>query len=127
MSFEAEIAALTDIASGQTLAEAGHADRHNQANAALRALADFVDDAGPVTSVNGESGVVVLTAADVQAVPQASGIQYREYNGSAWPVRGTVPTGTVVMWIKRTAADPDPPINATYALAGVDIALLAQA
>lgn len=126
MSFpQAEIDALTDITGGQTLAEAGHADRHNQANAAIRAIGEFVDQEGPVTSVNGETGVVDLDAADVGAVPEDGGIQHRTYDGG-WPVRGTVPSGTVVMWIKRDPNDPDPPIDGTYALDGVDIALLAQ-
>jgi hypothetical protein len=31
------------------------------------------------------------------------------------------------MWVKRDPSDPDPNIDGTYALAGVDIALLAQA
>ena len=129
-SYTAAVDALVDVTAGQTLADAGgdgHAEVENRQNQAARDIAAFLDTGGPVTSVNGLSGIVVLGAAAVDAVPEAFGIQYREYDGAAWPVRGTVPTGTVVMWIKRTAADPDPPINATYALANVDIALLAQA
>ena len=129
MSFEAEIAALTDVTAGQTLAEAGgdgHAAVENNQNAALRAVANFLDTGSPVTSVNGDTGAVTLDAADVDAVPETAGIQYRTWN-DGWPVRGTVPAGTIVMWIKRDPANPDPPIDATYALDGVDIALLAQA
>ena len=125
---QAQIDALSDVSPGQTLAEAGgigHSAVENNQNAALRALAEFVDAEGPVTSVNGETGVVTLDAADVGAVPESAGIQYRQYDGG-WPVRGTVPAGTIVMWVKRNPNDPDPPIDGTYALDGVDIALLAQ-
>ena len=130
-TYDTEIAALADVTSGQTLAEAGgvgHAAVENRQNAAARALAAYLDSLGASTvlSINGETGTVTLTAADVDAVPESAGIQYREYDGG-WPVRGTVPAGTVVMWIKRTAADPDPLVGGSYALDGVDIALLAQA
>ena len=130
MSYDSEIAALADVTSGQTLAEAGgvgHAAVENRQNAALRKLAEFLDGAeSPVLSVNSQTGAVTLTFSDVQAVPETAGIQYREYDGG-WPLRGDVPAGTIVMWIKRDPANPDPPIDATYALANVDIALLAQA
>lgn len=129
MSYAAEIAALVDVTSGQTLAEAGgagHAAVENRQNAALRGISTFLDTGSPVTSVNGATAAVTLDADDVGAVPEAAGIQYRQYS-SGWPVRGTVPAGTVVMWIKRSAAYPDPPVDETYALSGVDIALLAQA
>ena len=129
MSYDTEIAALADVTSGQTLAEAGgvgHAAVENRQNAALRKLAEFLDGAeSPVLSVNSQTGAVTLTFSDVQAVPETAGIQYREYDGG-WPVRGTVPAGTIVMWVKRNPNDPDPPIDGTYALDGVDIALLAQ-
>lgn len=131
-SYTAAVDALTDVTAGQTLAEAGgdgHAAVENRQNAAARELAAFLDGAefpeSPVLSVNGETGAVVLTASDVDAVPETAGFQYRSYN-EGWPVRGTVPAGTIVMWIKRTAADPDPPVGGSYALDGVDIALLAQ-
>ena len=42
-SYDSAVAALTSIAAGQTLAEAGHADRHNQGNAASEALAAYLD------------------------------------------------------------------------------------
>ena len=131
-TYDTEIAALADVTAGQTLAEAGgvgHAAVENRQNDAARALAAYLDSLGASTvlSINGETGTVTLTAADVDAVPESAGIQYREYDGGAWPVRGTVPAGTVVIWLKRDVADPDPPINATYALTGVDLALLAQA
>ena len=126
---QAQIDALSDVSPGQTLAEAGgigHSAVENNQNAALRALAEFVDAEGPVTSVNGETGAVTLDADDVAAVPAASGFVYREYDGG-WPERGTVPSGTIVCWIKRNPADPDPTIGGTGAADGVDIALLAQA
>lgn len=129
-TYTAAIAALTDITAGQTLADAGHAARHNEGNEASRELAAFLDvlAAATVTTVNGASGAVTLAAADVGAVPDTAGIVYREYDPvTGWPERGTVASGTIVMWVKRTAADPDPTIDATYALAGVDIGLLAQA
>ena len=60
-----------------------------------------------------------------QGIP---GFVWREYDsvGETWPVRGTVPAGTVVLWLKRNASYPDPPINGSYALAGVDVVLLAE-
>ena len=130
-TYDTEIAALADVTAGQTLAEAGgvgHAEVENRQNAAARALATWADGIGAasVTSVNTETGDVVLAASDVNAVPESAGIVYREYD-AGWPVRGSVPTGTIVCWIKRDSADPDPPIDGTYALSGVDIALLAQA
>ena len=130
-TYDTEIAALADVTPGQTLAEAGgvgHSEVENRQNAAARALAAYLDSLGAsaVLSINGETGAVVLTASDVDAVPETAGFQYRSYN-AGWPVRGTVPAGTIVMWIKRTAADPDPPVGGSYALDGVDIALLAQA
>ena len=129
-SYTAAVDALTDVTAGQTLAEAGgdgHATVENRQNQAARELAAFLDGAeSPVLSVNTQTGAVVLTASDVDAVPETAGFQYRSYN-AGWPVRGTVPAGTIVMWIKRTAADPDPPVGGSYALDGVDIALLAQA
>lgn len=52
------------------------------------------------------------------SVQQADGIVYvRRYSSGAWPVRGTVPTSSVVEWIGPTP----PPIDGTYALTGVDI------
>lgn len=76
----------------------------------------------------GGSDEITLSAADVGAVPAAFGIQTREYDsGTGWPVRGSVPSGTIVLWIKRSASDPNPPLDGTYALDGTDIALLAQA
>ena len=42
-SYDSAVAALTSIGAGQTLAEAGHADRHNQGNAASEALAAYLD------------------------------------------------------------------------------------
>ena len=128
-SYTAAVDALTDVTAGQTLAEAGgdgHATVENRQNQAARELAAFLDGAeSPVLSVNTQTGAVVLTFSDVQAVPETAGIQYREYDGG-WPVRGTVPAGTIVMWVKRNPNDPDPPIDDTYALDGVDVALLAQ-
>ena len=100
-TYDTEIAALQDVTSGQTLAEAGgvgHAAVENRQNAAARALAAYLN---------------------------SGDIQYREYD-AGWPLRGDLPDGTLVMWIKRDPNDPDPPINADYALTGVDIALLAQ-
>ena len=132
-SYTAAITALVDVTAGQTLAEAGgdgHAAVENRQNAAVRDVATYLDGLGAaaVTTVNGVSGAVTLTAADVDAVPESAGIVYREYDAvTGWPARGTVASGTIVMWLKRTAADPDPLIDATYALAGVDIGLLAQA
>ena len=128
-SYTAAVDALTDVTAGQTLAEAGgdgHATVENRQNQAARELAAFLDGAeSPVLSVNTQTGAVTLTFSDVQAVPESAGIQYREYDGG-WPVRGTVPAGTIVMWVKRNPNDPDPPIDGTYALDGVDVALLAQ-
>jgi hypothetical protein len=51
MSYSAEIAALTDITSGQTLAEAGHAARHNELNDAARALAGRLDMLGTAAAL----------------------------------------------------------------------------
>lgn len=57
----------------------------------------------------------------------AGQVQVRSPAAGEWPVRGTVPTGTIVLWIKRDADDPDPSIDATYMLAGTDILLKATA
>ena len=49
MSYDSEIAALADVTSGQTLAEAGgvgHAAVENRQNAALRELAAYLDVRG---------------------------------------------------------------------------------
>jgi len=61
-------------------------------------------------------------------VPSASGLEYREYDSvTGWPVRGSVPSGTIVVWVSRDSSSGAPTVDGTYALAGVDIALLAQA
>ena len=43
MTYRDEADALTDITGAQTLAAAGHAARHNEANSAIQALADAAD------------------------------------------------------------------------------------
>lgn len=113
-----------------------HHDPDTLANLNTKISDATLDDAGDARTPTahatshepGGSDEITLTAADVGAVPAAFGIQTREYDsGTGWPVRGTVPVGTIVCWIKRDAAAPNPPLDGTYALAGTDIALLAQA
>ena len=112
-----------------------HHDPDTLANLNTKISDATLDDAGDARTPTahatshepGGSDEITLTAADVGAVPAAFGIQTREYDSvTGWPVRGAVPAGTIVMWIKRDPNDPDPPVDASYALNDVDIALLAQ-
>jgi hypothetical protein len=60
-----------------------------------------------------------------KVIPPTNRFQYRLYN-NGWPVRGTVPTGTIVVWIKTNPAEPNPTVGGNY-MAANDLALLAQA
>lgn len=60
-------------------------------------------------------------ADDSAVVHQTDSIPYvRRYSSGVWPVRGTIPAGSIAQWIGPTA----PPIDGTYALAGVDTYLV---
>ena len=112
MSYAAEIAALTDITAGQTLAEAGHADRHNQANDALRALADAVSDGLDFALPPQTALTIVQTAAGTwsgDAPSRAAGvnpIEFRGWTDPADPVNGiTTPANinTADVWTQVVA------------------------
>ena len=64
-SYDSAVAALTSIAAGQTLAEAGHADRHNQGNAASEALAAYLDALEAAAPTANVGLVLVETAVGV--------------------------------------------------------------
>jgi hypothetical protein len=56
---------------------------------------------------------------DVAAV----GIVVREYSGSAWEARGTLPAGTTVLWVNRYD-DTEPASGGSGYVVGTDIILL---
>ena len=64
-SYDSAVAALTSIGAGQTLAEAGHADRHNQGNAASEALAAYLDALEAAAPTANVGLVLVETAVGV--------------------------------------------------------------
>ena len=92
MSYAAEIAALTDITAGQTLAEAGHANRHNQANDALRALATALDGELNVT-LPPQAGLTIIETAtgtwSGDAPVRTAGVNPIEFRGWSDPADAT--------------------------------------
>lgn len=97
MSYDVEIAALTDITAGQTLAEAGHAARHNESNDAARALADRLDMLGTA------AGLVIV-----------------ELSGGGWSA--DAPAGRVdgqfpITFVPADPAAPSDPGDATVGIA----------
>lgn len=85
-----------------------------------------------VSSIGAQVGQVVAVSAVTDGAPTfaltggTGQVQVRQFSG-AWPVRGVLPAGTVVIWVKRVSTDPDPSIDSTFMLAGVDILLSATA
>lgn len=68
--------------------------------------------------VSGPQAIALsFKADDASVVHQSDQIVYsRRYSSGVWPVRGSVPAGSSVQWLGPSA----PPIDGTYALAGVD-------
>jgi hypothetical protein len=80
--------------------------------------AKYTKPVGGITSADMSAPVVGALNNANTAVQETEAITYvRRYTSGAWPVRGDVPSSSIVMWIGPTP----PPINATYALAGVDL------
>ena len=101
-TYDSEITELTDIQSGWTLAQANHAKRHNDKNAALRALAGHLDglqDAHPQANVG-------LTIVEVTA-----GV----WSGDAPPNRSN---GANPVWF--IPLDPANPTNPSDPTDGID-------
>lgn len=118
----------TTIASG----DSGHADKHNAANAAIRAivaagipsvLADLTDGAALKTSVDANTTAIgtkvdaPYVAQEIAKIPASGGSSsnavYADVDGT-YPLRATVTasTSTPVLWV-----GPTPPSTATgYAL-----------
>lgn len=72
------------------------------------------------TPSSGDNDTSIATTAFVhsEAVLQTAALIYtRRYASGAWPVRGTVPSNSIVEWVGPTP----PPIDGTYALTGVDL------
>jgi hypothetical protein len=80
--------------------------------------AKYTKPAGGITSADLSGPVVgALNNANSAVQSDESLIYTRRYSSGAWPVRGAIPTGSIVEWIGPTP----PPIDSTYALAGVDL------
>jgi hypothetical protein len=68
-----------------------------------------------------QAAALALKADDASVVHQTDSIVYvRRYSSGVWPVRGNVPAGSSVEWLGPSA----PPIDGTYAMAGVDTYLV---
>ena len=97
-SYDSAVAALTSIGAGQTLAEAGHADRHNQGNAASEALAAYLDAleaAAPTANVG------------LTLVETALGV----WSGDAPP--GRTGGANPILFVPLSATEPTDPADAT--------------
>jgi hypothetical protein len=77
-------------------------------------------DLSPLSPIN------MRTELEKLVPKSAKVVTFRIYSGG-WPVRGTVPAGGMVIWIKFNPSDPNPTVGGSYMVEGVDVALLAQA
>lgn len=88
----------------------------NLQNAAI--VARYLKPGGGIPSSDLASAVVTSLGKADSSIQNTDAIVYtRRYSSGAWPVRGTVPSSSIVEWIGPAA----PPIDGTYALTGVDI------
>lgn len=86
-------------------------------------------ETGVVDSVSRSNHIGTQTIATVVGLDAAllGKVEIRRYIAGAWQVRGSTSTAFTAIWLKPTAADPDPLINATFFLQGTDILLKATA
>lgn len=118
----AERTKLAGVATGATV---------NASDASLRDRATHTGTQSADTIVNGTANKV-LTAADATKLTNLNanatqGLVMRVYDAiTFWPVRGTLPAGTVVCW-KNSVNTTPPSIGGTGAVDGVDIQLIVSA
>lgn len=111
----ATIAAVTSAASAASAAQST-ANSANTLAASKYTVPSGGIPAGDMTAaVQGE-----LSQASTSVQQSSPLVYFRRYSSGAWPVRGTVPVGSSVEWVGPSA----PPIDSTYALAGVDTYLV---
>jgi len=101
-SYDSAVAALTSIGAGQTLAEAGHADRHNQGNAASEALAAYLDALEAAAPTANVGLTIVETAVGV-------------WSGDAPPGRSN--GANPIMFVPFDTDSPTDPADATNGIA----------
>lgn len=87
-------------------------------------------NAGDNTTLVAGDGSLIPTSTFAGAVHShsvadlpAGSVLHKLCNAGVWPVRGTTRADLLVIWIKTAVSDPDPAINSTYMLSGVDILL----
>jgi hypothetical protein len=80
--------------------------------------AKYTKPAGGIPATDLDNAVQLsLDTADNALSNNEPILHSRQYSSGVWPPRGAVPAGSVVMWSGPAA----PPIDGTYALAGVDL------
>ena len=100
------------------------------ASGRVMASAELPANAGDNTTLVAGDGTLIPQATfagashshAVAALPAGS-VLHKLCAAGVWPVRGTTRSDLLVIWVKTATSDPDPAIDSTYMLTGVDILL----